>query len=240
MKACLSKSIFACLLIGLFGCNGPLRRPSNVPRGAVWVDNTFVLCLIETQSKANRCTVYKDDTGQVLAEGLFVLNTSHSAADVSELHYAAYGDHVIYLEDARTLIQVAVTDRDPSKRIFAEKLKSLASSTSAEAIDCNKSAKSGSRGAISDCGLAAFAKKKPFYVYYFESGVDSSGFRGIAGDADGNLYEVDYDSMRWMRIHLPKGAQLLDNNHIFVMPCPKPNTLTKTVSETLTCERPII
>jgi len=240
VKTCPGKSIFAFLLIGLFGCNGPHFRPSNVPHSAVWVDGTFIDCSVEIQSKSNRCTVYKDTTGAILADGRFVLNTSRAAADLSELHYAAYGDHVIYLEDARTLIQTAVSDRDPARWLVAEKLKSLASSHSEEATDCNRQVGGGGRGKNSECALAAFTEKKPFYVLYYYLGVDSFGFRGIAGDSDGNLNEVDYDSMGWMRIDLPKDAQLLANNHLFVMPCPKPSALRKTADETLTCTRPIV
>jgi len=64
-------------------------RPASVPTSAVWVDNTFVDCSVDTQARANRCTVYKDDTGEILADGLFVLNTTYEGVDKSQLHYAA-------------------------------------------------------------------------------------------------------------------------------------------------------
>src|SRR5713226_624837 len=93
-------SLCACSL----GCSGNHPRPASVPVSAVWVDNTFIDCSVEKQSRANRCTVWKDDTGEILADGLFVLNGSHRAADTSELHYVGFGNGVILLADAQTLV----------------------------------------------------------------------------------------------------------------------------------------
>jgi len=78
------------LIVCLLGCKEMHSRPGGVPPSAVWADNVFIDCFVETHDKANRCTVYKDTTGEILADGLFVLNSSHRAADKSELHYAAF------------------------------------------------------------------------------------------------------------------------------------------------------
>src|SRR5260370_36383263 len=75
-------------------------RPADIPSTAQWADSTFIDCSVEKQPNANRCTVYKDDTGEILADGLFVLKTSHVAAKSSELHYAAFGHRTIFLADA--------------------------------------------------------------------------------------------------------------------------------------------
>src|SRR6516164_2928008 len=95
------------LLVCLQGCQRLHLRPENVPSAAVWVDNTFVDCSVEAQSRANRCTVYRDDSGEILADGLFRLSTVYAPAEKSELRYAAFGNGMIYLQDARVLVQCA-------------------------------------------------------------------------------------------------------------------------------------
>lgn len=232
-----AKSIRFCLLICLSGCNRFHFRPNNVPHSAVWVDGTFIECSVETRAKADRCTVYKDDTGEILADGLFLLNTSHAAADKSELKYAAFGNGAIYLSDARKLVPWAPSERDPTRRIINERLRAIAARGGREVIDCHDA--DGRPGAVANCALRALADGKPFYAKYYRQGIDSFGFTGFAGDADGNVYEVDYDSIGWTRLTLPKEAQVPDGNRTFVMPCPKPTSLVKTEVGSLTCSRPV-
>ena len=57
--AFLLAALFACAS----GCKGTHPRPANPPSSAVWVDNTFIDCSVESPSKGDRCTVYKDDSG---------------------------------------------------------------------------------------------------------------------------------------------------------------------------------
>jgi hypothetical protein len=232
-----ARPISFCLLVCLSGCNRFHFRPNNVPRSAVWVDGTFIECSVETRAKADHCTVYKDDSGEILADGLFLLKTSHAAADKSELQYAAFGNGSIYLSDARKLVPWVPSDRDPTRRIINERLSAIAARGREEVTDCDGA--DGKPHAAADCALRAFGDGKPFYAKYFFQGVDSFRFTGFAGDADGNVYEVDYDSAGWMSRDLPKEAQLLDGKHTFVMPCPKPIYLVKTEAGKLACSRPI-
>jgi hypothetical protein len=60
-------------------------HPSNVPSTGVWVDQAFIDGSTSNSTRANPCTVYKDGTGEILADGLFTLNTSHFAAAKSDL-----------------------------------------------------------------------------------------------------------------------------------------------------------
>src|ERR1700693_4155622 len=113
-------TVLVALLTCLLGCRQQHHRPANVPSSAVWVDGAFIDCSVEQQSKANRCTVYRDRTGEILADGLFVLNTSLREADSSELQYAAFGHRLIYLADARTLVPWAASERDPVNRTADE------------------------------------------------------------------------------------------------------------------------
>src|SRR5215831_143463 len=231
MRVSLTGIILIVLCLCLSACHGTHPRPSSVPPSAVWVDNTFIDCVVETKPKANRCTVYKDDSGEVLADGLFLLNTSHAAAESSELHYAAFGNRIIYLQDARMLVPWVASERDPTHRLINQRLKILASKGSSDAIDCRDSP---SPEAASECVLTAFADGKPFYIRYYRQGIDSFGFRGLAGDKYGNVYEVDYDSMGWMNTQ-PDGGQLFDDNHTFVVQCPKPVAIVKNKDGSLNC-----
>jgi len=237
MKVFPRKSITFCFLLCLSACSNFHFRPSKVPHSAVWADGTFIDCSVEPRAKADRCAVYKDDTGEVLADGLFLLNTSGAAADKSELQYAAFGNGVIYLSDARKLEPWVPSERDPTRRIVNDRLRSIAVKTGKEAIECQGS--DGRPDNVYDCALRAMADRQPFYAKYYRQGVDSFFFIGFAGDADGNVYEVDYDSLGWSGRDLPRDAQLLDGNHTFVMPCPKPVSLRKMPDGMLACARPI-
>jgi hypothetical protein len=101
-------ALFLCLL----GCKRNFRptRPATVPASAVWVDSVFIECSVETKSQANRCTIYKDGTGEVLESGLFILSGGGREATKAELKYAAFGGHVIYLQDARLLYPVPLPE----------------------------------------------------------------------------------------------------------------------------------
>jgi hypothetical protein len=202
------------------------------------VDNTFIDCSVETQSKANHCTVYKGSTGEILADGLFLLNTSMSAASLSELRYAAFGHGVIYLEDARTLRPWRPSESDPANRITTDRLKALAGNVPTQPIDCGPATTDETPHTASDCALKAFAESKPFYLRHYRQGLDSITFNGFAGDAKGNVYEVDYDSTGWMNTGLPKDVQVLDDNHTIVIPCSKPAPLKESPDGTFICMRP--
>jgi hypothetical protein len=126
MRACWSTLTCLFLIIGLLSCNGAHPQPANVPSSAVWVDYAFIDCSVESPSKGNHCTVYEDDSGKVLADGLFVLEKYHEGVGKSELQYAAFAHGMIYLQDARILVHVAPSERDPSHRTVIERLEALA------------------------------------------------------------------------------------------------------------------
>jgi hypothetical protein len=231
-------NVFLGLLTCCLGCNGQHDRPINVPSSAVWVDGTFINCSVEAQSKSNRCTVYRASSGEILADGSYVLNTSLREAASSDLRYAAFGNRIIYLADARKLIPWEPSERDPINRLVNEELSTLAAGKAGEVIDCQKNATGRGYDERSECAIQSFAEHKPFFVRYYTQGVDSVGSHGIAGDANGNVFVVDYDSLGWTGYHLPSDAKLLNDNHIVVLPCPKPVTFRK-ISIRLTCADPI-
>jgi hypothetical protein len=183
--------------------------------------------------------VYKDATGEILADGLFVLNTSHTAADSSALRYSAFGNRVIFLADARKLVPTVTTERDPTNRLINDKLRDFAAHGSGQVTDCRRSRTAPTTDDLSECGNRAFAERKPFYVRYYREIDGWSLSHGLAGDADGNVIEAAYDSKSWLKIGLPKRAQLFDDNRLVVIPCPKPVALTKTENGELACALPV-
>jgi hypothetical protein len=211
-------------------------RPSNVPQSAVWVDGIFIDCSADAKSKADRCAVFGSSSGEVLAEGLFVLSSTYEGVEQSKLRFVALGEQGIYLDDLQVLHQRTATERDPSHRVFRARLDQVASKGGSNARDCGEWAAIGWADTVTECALTAFANGKPFYVRYYEPGPANFSYTGIASTSDGEFYEAIYSSGRTTWVGgSGKDGQLLDGNHTLVMPCPKPPTLTKTKSGILTC-----
>jgi hypothetical protein len=237
MRVSWSSFTWPFLIVCLFGCKGTHSRPASVPSSAVWVDNTFVDCSVERQSSADHCTVYKADTGEVLAEGLFVLKSSYLAAEKSELHYAAFGERGIYLEDLRTLVQRTASLRDPSHRIIDERLKTLASKGRTDVLDCTKMTTPGKADEPTECALSAFADRTPFWVRYYDPGTAWFGYSGFACDGDGTVYSVFY--CHGDCVNGDSQGQMMDNSQTLVVTCPKPTILSKMKNGVLTCGRSV-
>jgi hypothetical protein len=89
----------------------------------------------------------------------------------------------------------------------------------------------------SKCVLGSFANHAPFHMLYDtqEIYIDSRCIDGLAGDAAGNLYDVEFSSRVESSEGIPSDAQLLDGGHIFVEPCTKPIILSKSIHNGLTC-----
>jgi hypothetical protein len=235
---------FVCILLSscLSACNLSPHRPDGVPASAIYADDTFVECSFVQQSNANLCTVYKDDTGEILAEALFVLDGTQRAAQQSELHYAGFGHRVIYLKNGRRLVPrdaIEASERDPTNRVIRDRLKDLSGGHAAKAIDCGRVVLplqvERPTDSPSECALRTFAARKAFCVRFYHDHYNSIRFQGFAGDRKGNLYEVDYDDLGWNGALLPKETQLLDGGLTVVMACPKPSALIKTFDGKLAC-----
>ena len=125
---------------------------------------------------------------------------------------------------------------EPGRNLLDEKLRSIAAH--GPSFNCGWVGTRQKPDAASDCALAAFADKKPFYVRYDLQGIDSTVSAGLAGDLSGNVYFVEYDSMGWETDGLPKGAEVTDGKHIYTEPCPRPVKLRKTQTGRLSCVPP--
>jgi hypothetical protein len=212
-------------------------RPANVPSSAVWADNAFVECSIDPQSHSNRCTVFEDKTGEILADGLFMLESSGAAAQKSELHYAGFGKKGIYLRDLRLLLELRPAPRDPSNRIIDAELQYLAAKGGLTPVNCNSADSSASIGVLTDCAIKAFAAKRPFYVRYYRQFSHSFGYSAYAGDAVGDVYEVDWysgDEFDWG----DRAGTGFDRGRGLLGLCPHPTSLTKWKDRKLTCVAP--
>ena len=126
--------------------------------------------------------------------------------------------------------------RDAGTVLIDKKLRSL-SSPGKPALNCGLVGIRENPTIASDCALNAFAHRSPFYVRYNLLGIDSEVSAGLAGDAQGNVHFVEYDSMGWETDGLAKGAEITDGKHIYTEPCPNPVALRKTRSGRLTCAR---
>lgn len=234
MRACSSALLYPLLMVSLLGCDGTRPRPSNVPAAAVWADHAFIDCSAGISSNTNHCTVYKDDTGEVLAEGLFELNSSHFAAAKSDLRYIAFGRRRIYLENATWLVEKEPTDRDPSYRVVDEELKKLASSGGPETpINCNRPDSLSTVNAMTECAVKAFIESRPFFVRYYQPLSDSFGYRAFAGNDSRHIYFVE-----WYSEEFPFGERAgsgFDDGHGLVNSCPVPARLIKANKGELTC-----
>ena len=88
----------------------PPDRPTSVPAQAVWAGGhggSFMLCEVDSSRNVNKCTVYNEDTGQVMEQGNFRLKVESRAALAEELKYAwADWNGMIGLADGRILMRV--------------------------------------------------------------------------------------------------------------------------------------
>jgi hypothetical protein len=89
----------------------PPDRPPGVPSQAVWAGGldggSFILCDVDSERDVDNCTVYNEDTGQVIDRGAFKLRAENRAARAEELKYAwADWGGMIGLADQRVLKRV--------------------------------------------------------------------------------------------------------------------------------------
>lgn len=225
------------------GCRSIRSRPNHVPSSAVLVNGLFIDCTVDELRDENPCTVYKDRTGEILADGLFGVGEPPTAARKTELQYAGYqGDSVekyILLKDSRALSLREASGRDPTNRLIEDTLKSISSAGHANATNCAETDMRKPEVNVSECVQTAFQNGNPFYVRYFAAGMIRYFSYGLAGDVNRNVFEVTYETRGFPEVVLGKNERLLDDNHVRVMTCIKPVALGKTEEGMLACVTPI-
>ena len=138
-----------------------------------------------------------------------------------------------FLYSARAAGQI-----DSGDQLISERLAAL-SSASGEAIDCGSTGMYKPDDKVSRCAEAAFKKHKPFRALYSDSiGLFHHAY-GLAGDGQGHVYEVLYDSRGLLNLGLRKNSDVFSTNRIRVTTCIKPIRLGRTETEMLACITPV-
>ena len=230
MGICRNKSIFLLFFIGLLACRTTPNRPANVPASAVSIDRVFIDCSVEESSRANRCTVYEGNSGEVQVSGLFELSGAGREANQTELRYAGFDGSRIWLQDARTLNPVFLLEY-----AVPGMTSQLAALAGRDALDCGRVTRNQKPNAASDCARKALADSKPFYVSYDQKAWGGGYTVGFARDTKGNLYFVEYSIEGWPPQPPSEVERVSDDRHIRFGACPKPPVLFKVGNGELTC-----
>lgn len=125
------------------------------------------------------------------------------------------------------------------ERLINGKLRSLSSSSGGQPIDCGSTAMGRAESKVAVCARAAFQDRKPFYALYSSEFWFFEFAYGLASDATGNVYEVEYDSRALLHLGLRKKSQVFDGNRIRVTTCVKPIRLGSTQEGLLACITPV-
>lgn len=129
---------------------------------------------------------------------------------------------------------------DKPNLLINDRLKSLSSPASGRTIDCGITSVGKASDSVSKCASAASSAGKPFFALY--SGPSWSFFQsayGLAGDAEGNVYEVAYDSRGLLNLNVGKKSEVFDQNQIMVTGCIKPVHLDRTEEGIVACVMPV-
>lgn len=104
-----------------------------------------------------------------------------------DLKFQAFDGTKIFLQDARSLEPFLLAEWAlPSS--FESRLAMLAGT---QAVNCGRVKPGQDPRGSSDCALAAFHHRRPFYVTYDDSWRWASS--GFAGNSEGNIHFVEYE-----------------------------------------------
>jgi hypothetical protein len=111
----------------------------------------------------------------------------------------------------------AVTTQSDADQLLSSRLSSLSASGRNELADCGSTSLNKPNAEVKACAEAAFEKHKPFHILYYGSAFAffKSAY-GLAGEANGNVYEVEYDSRGILNLGLRKGSEVFDGNRVRV------------------------
>lgn len=128
---------------------------------------------------------------------------------------------------------------DPADQFIGSRLTSLSASNGGNPTDCGSTTLGRPDARITACAKAAFKDRKPFHILYYSAfGFFKSAY-GLAGDANGNVYEVEYDSRGLLNLGLGKRSQVFDGNRVRVTTCMKPVRLGNTQEGLVACITPV-
>jgi hypothetical protein len=230
MRVRWTNSVRLVLFICPSGCETTADRPANVPASAARIGGVFIDCSVEESSRANRCAVYEEGSGEVQVSGLFELSGAGREAKQTELRYMAFDGTRIWLQDARSLHPVLLVEYAVPG--MAKRLAALAGK---DAQDCGRVTRNQMPDAASDRANKAFATSKPFYVSYDQKAWGTGYTVGFARDRNGNLSFIEYRNEGWPPQPPSEGVHVSEDNHIRFGACPKPQILFNARNGELTC-----
>ena len=137
---------------------------------------------------------------------------------------------------------VEASQSDSANRLIDERLKSLSALGSGQPIDCGNTTMQKPDEEASRCAKAAFEDRKPFHLLYSGPSWYPAGScyaYGLAGDAEGNVYQVQYDSRGLLNLNMGKRSQVFDENRLKVTACIRPVRLGGTGEGMLACVTPV-
>jgi hypothetical protein len=130
---------------------------------------------------------------------------------------------------------------DTSDTLFAKRLQGISAREGSQVVNCGFTGINHPEDSVTTCGQSAFGQHRPFLLGYEYRVYDEPvqwGY-GLAGDAAGNVFAVNYHDRGFPPIALNRHMQLMDDNHNRVTECIKPITLSTTPRGLLACVTPI-
>jgi hypothetical protein len=230
MRNCWANVVCLLLFIYLSGCKTAADRPANVPASAARIGDVFIDCSVVESSRANRCAVYREGSGEIQVSGLFELSGAGREAKQTELRYMAFDGTRIWLQDARSLRPVLLLEYAVPG--MASQLAALAGK---DAQNCGRVTRSMTPDIASECASKAFGDSKPFYVSYDQNGWGAGYTVGFARDKNGNLSFVEYMNQGWPPQPPSEAVRVSEDNNIRFGSCPKPQILFKVRNGQLSC-----
>lgn len=170
-----------------------------------------------------------DDQGQfssALAPGSYTVCVVRFPKSCQEVHTEAAKDPD-YLR-----LQINPADDHASLELLDNRLRVIAGPG---ARDCGRLPLRSNDKGPANCARNAIKARQAFYVRFDESGTDPDIASAMAGDARGNVFLIDFDSMGIDSDWLPSGATMPDGFHTKVIPCSQPVKVRMTRARELAC-----
>jgi hypothetical protein len=131
------------------------------------------------------------------------------------------------------------TDKQDS--VFIQRLQEISARGGGQVLGCGFTGMNHPDNSVTECGQSAFGHHRPFFLGYEYRVWDEpvqSGY-GLAGDASGNVFAVNYHDRGFRTVPLDRHTQLMDDNHNRVTECIKPISLSASQRGLLGCVTPI-
>jgi hypothetical protein len=175
-------------------------------------------------------TLATDSQGEFFAElspGSYEICVSRFLSSCRTVHIPQTPVELEYLH-----FKINPSEDHASSELLDNRIRKLAGSS---AKNCGSVDEKGNPAEATKCAFRAFKRREAFFVRYDESGFDSEVAHGIAGDALGKVFVVEFDGMGINTGWMPPGATMPDGFHTKVIPCSEPVRLRRTRSGILTC-----